>query len=661
MTLDETVRLNNKLCDRLDELADELDLAKSFAKLKKRPRVIDVARRLMSGSSEGLAEVYKRIQKLEHAGIFRETDYSTPAILDPRWCGHNLNQRNKEIFALECLNLLRFLAVAKQEYFHLGLSNEQSQHYLNQFLALNLPLMSSADTEADRALGARLSKTRRNLYHFLLKQWGAENLLRQLVEESKRILAQRPIQVDNVKSMITEISIALYTKSLELNPDDVGQAQILIKALYGPTPASMGDPGFEEYQRRIEKMNQAELKTECEHFAHSMYGTGLVSPYHVWFIRHLKYEDIDLLGTAMGLSTTGADSLLCYRSLVEKLIDEAIFPETAQALYGLSLILERGILYIPAVGPSLWSHLQIQLSPETEQLLKTVFGEAHPPRVILLAGILNILGQPFGVGQGNNPTCQSARAISMWAYNDPDYLLKLLSRAARDNEVIMHFEGHRISSKKLSKGLASLPPSDLEPVSLVLTPHLDKVYMEMGRHCHGRPEDPHKWINPEFHGWWVGRGFEIAVDIKTGLLQNYGEFLQSFYQSYHPYYNNNRPVIHPQPAGIAVTDSFARFVGWHAITIVRVALDPQGVMRTYFFNPNNDSGQDWGQGIKVSTENHGERYGESSLPIEQLASRLYIFHYDPLEKSREQLPENEVIHPIIELAHQSWANDRQVQ
>ena len=43
-----------------------------------------------------------------------------------------------------------------------------------------------------------------------------------------------------------------------------------------------------------------------------------------------------------------------------------------------------------------------------------------------------------------------------------------------------------------------------------------------------------------------------------------------------------------------MTDSSARFVGWHAITILRAALDPEGTMRVYFFNPNNDSGQDWG-------------------------------------------------------------------
>jgi hypothetical protein len=138
-------------------------------------------------------------------------------------------------------------------------------------------------------------------------------------------------------------------------------------------------------------------------------------------------------------------------------------------------------------------------------------------------------------------------------------------------------------------------------------------------------------VNPEFHGWWAGRGFSINVDVATGQLVDMDDFLRHFYACYHPYYNGNQPLIHPQPAGVAVTDSAARFVGWHAITILRVALDPSGAMRVYFFNPNNDSGQDWGDGVRVSTSGNGERYGESSLLFAQFASRLYIFHYDPLE------------------------------
>ncbi|GGO53750.1 hypothetical protein GCM10012287_41140 [Streptomyces daqingensis] len=47
-------------------------------------------------------------------------------------------------------------------------------------------------------------------------------------------------------------------------------------------------------------------------------------------------------------------------------------------------------------------------------------------------------------------------------------------------------------------------------------------------------------------------------------------------------------------------------------------------MRVYVFNPNNDSGQDWGDGVVVSTAGNGERFGEASLPFDQFASRLHV-------------------------------------
>ena len=104
----------------------------------------------------------------------------------------------------------------------------------------------------------------------------------------------------------------------------------------------------------------------------------------------------------------------------------------------------------------------------------------------------------------------------------------------------------------------------------------------MGRRCAGRGEDPHRWVNPELHGWWVGRDYRIAVDVATGQLMDHEGFVRRFYGVYHPFYNGNQPVIHPQPAGLAVTDSAGRFIGWHAIAIYRVAIDQDRVMRVYF-------------------------------------------------------------------------------
>jgi len=269
-----------------------------------------------------------------------------------------------------------------------------------------------------------------------------------------------------------------------------------------------------------------------------------------------------------------------------------------------------------------------------------------------------MLGLPLGVGQGNNPTCQSARALSMWAYNDPDYLLQMVAWAARDDEIIMHFEGQAISSMASLSGVATQLPIDLDPVSLIVVPHLDRIYAEMGRRCIGREGDPHRWVNPEFHGWWSGRGFRINVDVATGQLSDVDDFIRHFFAYYHPYYNGNQPLIHPQPAGIAVTDSAARFIGWHAITILRASLDPSDVMRIYFYNPNNDSGQDWGDGVIVSTSGNGERFGEASLPFDRFASRLYIYHYDPLERVDIADVTSEEVENVKHYLHRSWGASR---
>jgi len=136
------------------------------------------------------------------------------------------------------------------------------------------------------------------------------------------------------------------------------------------------------------------------------------------------------------------------------------------------------------------------------------------------------------------------------------------------------------------------------------------------------------------------------------------EFLRHFYASYHPDYNGNQPLVHPQPAGVAITDSAARFIGWHAITILRATRDPEDVMRVYFYNPNNDSGQHWGGDVQVSTASKGERFGEASLPFEQFASRVYIFHFDPLERGEPAGVDEDELVRVVERVHQSWGRDR---
>ena len=89
-----------------------------------------------------------------------------------------------------------------------------------------------------------------------------------------------------------------------------------------------------------------------------------------------------------------------------------------------------------------------------------------------------------------------------------------------------------------------------------------------------------------------------------------------------------------------------------------VIVRPDGVMRVYFFNPNNDSGQDWGDGVVVGTAGNGERAGEGSLPFDQFASRLYIFHTDPLENGEPEKIPAEDIETIVGYIERSWGAER---
>ncbi|MDI5893193.1 hypothetical protein [Halomonas rhizosphaerae] len=644
------------LLKKLDEAITLLAESREFAKPGKLPRVLDTARRVMLQEG-GCEAIEQRARILEEAGVFLGSDWETPQYLVPSLTTHALKSPDANVVVIEAISELRILAVAKGDYLHPLLSEEQAHHYLTQVMALNLWLLFGAPTEAERETQGRLAQIPRHLFHHLAERIGYEHVIDRLIAEIWRILQQRPIQVDTIKQMITQIAICQANPEIDLGSSGQG-ADRLVSSLYGPTLACREDPGIETYRERLSSMDSGALQYEATGFARAMHDTSLVSPYHAVLLRYLLDHSDHLLAEALGLSSTGRDCLLCYRELVHALIRGAVYPTTPQAVYGLALMLERGILYQPPVAPAMWRQLGLRLSDWSEARLNLAFGDSASPRARLLEGVLCMLGLPLGVGQGNNPTCQSARALSMWAYNDPDYLLQMVTWAARDDEIIMHFEGMPLSSMASLSGVAKELPMDLDPVSLLVVPHLDRIYAEMGRRCLDREGDPHRWVNPEFHGWWSGRGFRINVDVATGQLHDLDDFLRHFYASYHPYYNGNQPLIHPQPAGIAVTDSAARFIGWHAITLLRVTLDPSDTMRVYFYNPNNDSGQDWGDGIKVSTAGSGERFGESSLPFEQFASRLYIFHYDPLERGELARITQEELDRVTGYIHRSWGADR---
>lgn len=643
------------LIPRLDNAIKTLDESRPSAKVGALPHLFETVRRVLL-EPDGCQAIQDRAERLERAGVFLGTDWADPSILLPQLTTYALQSTVPDTVCIEAMSELRLLSVALGHYLHDSVSTEQAHHYLTQVLAINLTMLFGEAGETEREQG-ELAIISRSLVQHVAAQIGYEHVIDRLIEEIWRILQQRPIQVNSVRQMITQIALCRSDPNVDMGSAGQG-AERLISSLYGPTQACREDPGVAVYEERLSHMDQGALQAEATGFARSMHDTGLVSPYHATFMRFIMENQDSLIAEALGLSMTGRDCLLRYRDLVLTLIHEGIFPETAQGIYGLALLLERGILYQPPVEPALWRQTSLAICPEARNRIEIAYGYQPQPKAWLIQGVLSMLGQPLGVGQGNNPTCQSARALSMWAYNDPDYLLQMVTWAARDNEIIMHFEGTPVSSATSGMGVASEVTFDLDPVSLVVVPHLDRIYAEMGRLCIGREGDPHKWVNPEFHGWSAGRGFRINVDVATGKLDSLDEFLRHFYASYHPDYNGNQPLVHPQPAGVAITDSAARFIGWHAITILRATRDPEDVMRVYFYNPNNDSGQHWGGDVQVSTASKGERFGEASVPFEQFASRVYIFHFDPLERGEPAGVDEDELVRVVERVHQSWGRDR---
>lgn len=641
------------LIDKLDQAIALLAATRDFAKASKVPRVLDTCRRVLQ-HQDGLALIEARAEALELAGVFVGSDWAAPQHLVAPLSRHALTG-SIDILLIETLSDLRLLAVARGEYRHPLISAEYANQYLTQILAINLDLLFNPADEARRLHQGRLTFLPHALLSHLASHIGYEQIVDKLIDEIWRVLEQRPIETGPVKQMITRIAACQYDPEIALTG---AGADRLVSSLFGPTRASREDPGLEVYQDRLATMDEMTLQTEASGFARAMHDTGLVSAYHPVLLLHLLEHQENLLADALGLSSTGRDCMLCYRQLVHALVQRAVTPHTPQSIYGLALMLERGILYQSPLAPALWRQLRLPLCAEANNRLALVATPEVTPETRLMEGVLCMLGQPLGIGQGNNPTCQSARALSMWSCNDPDYLLQMVAWAARDDEIIMHFEGQPVSSRLSGAGVALAAPIDLDPVSMVVVPHLDRIYSEMGRRCIGRDGDPHRWINPEFHGWWTGRGFRIGVDVQTGMLFETETFLRHFYASYHPFYNGNQPLIHPQPAGIAVTDSAARFIGWHAVTILRIGLDQENIMRVYFYNPNNDSGQDWGNGVVVSTAGRGERYGEASLPFEEFASRLYIFHYDPLEHGMLAAISAEELHRVMSMIQGSWGQTR---
>jgi hypothetical protein len=159
-------------------------------------------------------------------------------------------------------------------------------------------------------------------------------------------------------------------------------------------------------------------------------------------------------------------------------------------------------------------------------------------------------------------------------------------------------------------------------------------------------------VNPGLYGPWVPTGFECILDEEQRPLPHV-EFARKFLRVHHPEVALVEP-IHPRPVGLVVTSAHGQYLGLHAISLQRVARDPNGRWRAYFFNPNDDGRQRWGQGIETATSGNGEVPGESSLPLAAFVSRVYAFHFHAHEVGELDAGAMTLADEAAQLASTSW-------
>jgi hypothetical protein len=383
-----------------------------------------------------------------------------------------------------------------------------------------------------------------------------------------------------------------------------------------------------------------------------------VSGYHSILLRKIVEDYPELTPRCLHLNDRGTAEWKKFNEMISTIIQEIVTWDNSQCIYGLSRMLGKGLFSQRPVRVGLENLRRIKINSQVEKrILKSISASDTDITALqyLIGGTIKVLGQPLGVGQGNNPTCQSARGISMWAQHSPAKLINMITTVATQNNLQMRFENHTLTSNHLAKGLVDQLDYNLDVVSVILVPHLDKIYNEMMKLSTGRLEDPHKWVNPTMYGHWIRVGFASCYDYMTNSILDYQGFIKICYAFFHPEFNDNNHIVYPNPVGIFITSNKGNMIGFHAVSLLRVDKSPSGEFRAYFLNPNNEGRQDWGQNIRPSVYGNGEKHGESSLPFYQFAARLYAFHYSPLDsKKRINAVPSEELKKVEKLARESW-------
>jgi hypothetical protein len=607
------------------------------------------------GSLEGIQQIYTRIPDLDHEGIFNDTPWENPSKLVPLLVNGTYKSGHPNS-TFELLSELRMLAIVQGKIKSVKDLQKEAENYLQEVLVLNLEFVFNEPQEETRLLMSKHELDKAHaLFGFIADNIQLSKVKSKLVEELTLICEQRPVVTEKQRTIL-----ALVKEKIHLDPHDPEDADLLAfqRSIYRPTTRSEGKD-FSTYGKHLADLEADQLEDEASQMGKSMLSFGLVSSYQASLLLFLvKEEQYALVAKCLGLNESGLARYNEYQEFVCTLIEEVIHPYNAQCIFGLSKSLENGVLSRAAVRAGLHNMLKVVIHPKVAERIMKSNGSAPgevSPKQYLIGALLRILGQPLGVGQGNNPTCQGARGISMWSQHAPAKLIHMVHSAAVHDDLSFRFEGTEIKYSESALGLVEKLDHQLDAVSVTLVPMLDKIYNEMMRRASGRGEDPHKWVNPGLYGQWIQIGFASAYDYLSNAIVDFDGFIKVFYGMCHPLYNGGHRLVYPNPVGIFITSAKGEMLGFHAISLLRVEKDPKGEMRAYFLNPNNEGRQNWGQGITPSVFGNGEIHGESSLPIHQFAARIYAFHYNNLDATAkmDKIPGEEV-ERVKELARESW-------
>lgn len=594
----------------------------------------------------GLDFLYENIGQIVESGFFKDTTWENPQMLNPSLTGGTLKAGGTTTLT-EVLSDLRMLAYAKGDVVSKEISSKKAQEYLQEVVVNNLDLFFPDASEELRNLDSTTRKLITGLFDRIRTFINLENISPKLATELELMCQQRPVVTTRALYIIKTVHQHLSKDA----PQDE-RLQKFVEAVYAPSKNAK-EKTAAAYSDWLQNCDEITLKEECIKLGSTLSNTGLSSVYHAILVRLVK-DKPSLLQHVLHLDAYGKAELQSHSELVAKLIDFTIFPDTSRAVYGLSSMLDRNLLSRQPVQNGLLRLMKLELHPEVEKIISEANKDSDcSPIQHILSDTICILGQPLGVGQGWNPTCQSARGISLWSSHAPGKLLDMVITAAEYNNLEMRFEGQLLASSQLAKGLTQKFDYNLDALSIVLVPHLDRIYSEMMNRAAIRGEDPHKWVNPAMYGQWIPTGFLTPYNYLSNSIQDYDNFIRIFYVTHHPLYNGGYDMAYPNPVGIFLTASNGKLLGFHAVSILRVAKNKEKT-RIYFLNPNNEGRQKWQSDIKPTVSGNGERPGESSLPFHQFASRLYAFHYvQSAAHGQGEVPDEE-IQKVIDIAKSSW-------